>query len=393
MNYSSLSYKGYIFDFFYDNTKDKDYYNITAKNIKSNNLYTGKGIRKDIGQYSENLIYEKYFELMSNNVIEIIDKDSHITISFKGQNDKDIDLDIDIDTLLNKEKQKTKIKIINLEEKTLTDKITSLLFFPQDKIIVGYINGNIEIYDATFKNKLFKFENAHDQSVYFFEIKNETSFFSCSKDMKIKLWEIGKEKHLSIISGHHYDSINKIIYSNKLLYSCSLDKSIIIYEEKNNQYIVKNKIIHEYEILSFLLIQNLIISSGPHETKIWKLERKNYTIEKKFNDLGCYGKNALTKINDEIIVIGGKDISLLSLKNKRIIKKIKIDFPCWTILYLENNLLIGGNNEYIKKYDDKDYTEIENIETKSKNIFEIIKFINNKILFYSKNKLGIITYE
>ena len=183
MNYSSLSYKGYIFDFFYDNIKDKDYYNITAKNIKSNNLYTGKGIRKDIGQYSENLIYEKYFELMSNNVIEIIDKDSHITISFKGQNDKDIDLDIDIDTLLNKEKQKTKIKIINLEEKTLTDKITSLLFFPQDKIIVGYINGNIEIYDATFKNKLFKFENAHDQSVYFFEIKNEKSFFSCSKDM------------------------------------------------------------------------------------------------------------------------------------------------------------------------------------------------------------------
>ena len=60
--------------------------------------------------------------------------------------------------------------------------------------------------------------------------------------------------------------------------------------------------------------------------------------------MSCYGNNALTNINDEMILIGGNDISVLSLKSFNLINKINIGFKCWIILPLEYNLLIGGKD-------------------------------------------------
>ena len=244
-------------------------------------------------------------------------------------------------------------------------------------------------------------------NINMFEIKDENSFFSCSDDMTIKLWDIRDINNINLIitiEGHN-DSINKIIYLNKLLYSCSLDKSIIIYKENensNNQYELSYTLKHKYEIFSFLLIinysKNLLISSGADTTIIW--EEKKYSIkdnknnnekekliyiEKKiFNEVSCYGNNALTNINDEMILIGGNDISVLSLKSFNLINKINIGFKCWIILPLEYNLLIGGNvsNIGLEIYDGIKFMSYDKVNIGLNNIFGMTKFIDNQILLY-----------
>ena len=365
-----LSYKGYNFNFYY---KDAIYYLIKAENVHKNIEYEGVGKFDDIEAYSEEQIYNIYFTLMSNDILEINEKPNRITLSFKGNKNLNIDLEFKIEFSLNK---KTKIKVNKPEVKKESPiKITSLLFFPQDYIICGYVDGNIKIFSTSFEQESEN-KNAHDKSILYLEIKNknenENSFFSCSQDLTIKLWNIINNytiKHLLTINGEHNDNINKLIYCEKLLYSCSSDKSIIIYEEKNNnEYTLKNKIKDKFEIISFLVIEklkNTIISSGANETRIWKLIENKYVESKTFYDLSCYGKNSLINIDNKIIAIGGKDISLLSLKNYNIIKKINIDFACWAILHIDNNLLIGGTYNFIKLYDDKNYVNYDNIPSES----------------------------
>ena len=397
-----LSYKGYIFNFYVLNGST---YLIKAKNVHKNIEYEGKGLTEDIDQYSEEQIYNAYFRLMSNDILEINDNDKNaniIKLSFKGNNNINIQLESKLDFSLNKKKQK--IKVIDTKVKIESPiTISSLLLFPEDYIICGCIDGNIKIYSSSFDPKCEN-ENAHDKSIHYLEIKNknENSFFSCSQDLTIKLWNIINElnnyriEHLLTLNGQHNDNINKLIYCENFLYSCSSDKSIIIFEEKNNKlYTVTNKIKDKCEIISFLVIKelnNTIISSGANETRIWKLDNNKYVECKTFYDLSCYGKNSLARINKEIIAIGGKDVSLLSLKNFNLIKKININFACWTILHIDYNILIGGCNNYIKIYDDKNYINYENIQAEPK-IIDITIFSEKKLLFYSTDKIIEVTYE
>ena len=111
--------------------------------------------------------------------------------------------------------------------------------------------------------------------------------------------------------------------------------------------------------------------------------------------MSCYGNNALTNINDEMILIGGNDISVLSLKSFNLINKINIGFKCWIILPLEYNLLIGGNvsNIDLEIYDGIKFMSYDKVNIGLNNIFGMTKFIDNKILLYSKNKIKKIKYE
>ena len=408
MNDSTFYYKGYTFRLYSVGTSTTflkvnkyNYNNIFEGNIEINNCF------------------EKFNKFMINNQLEIEELTYEKIKLILKENERIIHT-FDLSLKYNMRKIRIQIEEINLN---LTDILTSLFFFSPNntlpkKIICGNNNGDIKIFNDSFSQYIQK--KAHDKSIYFFEIKDENSFFSCSDDMTIKLWDIRdiniNNINLIITIEGHNDSINKIIYLNKLLYSCSLDKSIIIYKENensNNQYELSYTLKHKYEIFSFLLIinysKNLLISSGADTTIIW--EEKKYSIkdnknnnekekliyiEKKiFNEVSCYGNNALTNINDEMILIGGNDISVLSLKSFNLINKINIGFKCWIILPLEYNLLIGGNvsNIDLEIYDGIKFMSYDKVNIGLNNIFGMTKFIDNQILLYSKNKIKKIKYE
>lgn len=407
MNDSTFYYKGYTFRLYSVGTSTTF---LQVNKYNSNNIFEGN--------IEINNCFEKFNKFMINNQLEIEELTYEKIKLILKENERIIHT-FDLSLKYNMRKiRKIQIEEINLN---LTDILTSLFFFSPNntlpkKIICGNNNGDIKIFNDSFSQYIQK--KAHDKSIYFFEIKDENSFFSCSDDMTIKLWDIRDIKYINLIitiEGHN-DSINKIIYLNKLLYSCSLDKSIIIYKENensNNQYELSYTLKHKYEIFSFLLIinysKNLLISSGADTTIIW--EEKKYSIkdnknnnekekliyiEKKiFNEVSCYGNNALTNINDEMILIGGNDISVLSLKSFNLINKINIGFKCWIILPLEYNLLIGGNvsNIDLEIYDGIKFMSYDKVNIGLNNIFGMTKFIDNQILLYSKNKIKKIKYE
>ena len=407
MNDSTFYYKGYTFRLYSVGTSTTF---LQVNKYNSNNIFEGN--------IEINNCFEKFNKFMINNQLEIEELTYEKIKLILKENERIIHT-FDLSLKYNMRKiRKIQIEEINLN---LTDILTSLFFFSPNntlpkKIICGNNNGDIKIFNDSFSQYIQK--KAHDKSIYFFEIKDENSFFSCSDDMTIKLWDIRDIKYINLIitiKGHN-DSINKIIYLNKLLYSCSLDKSIIIYKENensNNQYELSYTLKHKYEIFSFLLIinysKNLLISSGADTTIIW--EEKKYSIkdnknnnekekliyiEKKiFNEVSCYGNNALTNINDEMILIGGNDISVLSLKSFNLINKINIGFKCWIILPLEYNLLIGGNvsNIDLEIYDGIKFMSYDKVNIGLNNIFGMTKFIDNQILLYSKNKIKKIKYE
>ena len=407
MNDSTFYYKGYTFRLYSVGTSTTF---LQVNKYNSNNIFEGN--------IEINNCFEKFNKFMINNQLEIEELTYEKIKLILKENERIIHT-FDLSLKYNMRKiRKIQIEEINLN---LTDILTSLFFFSPNntlpkKIICGNNNGDIKIFNDSFSQYIQK--KAHDKSIYFFEIKDENSFFSCSDDMTIKLWDIRDNNNINLIitiEGHN-DSINKIIYLNKLLYSCSLDKSIIIYKENensNNQYELSYTLKHKYEIFSFLLIinysKNLLISSGADTTIIW--EEKKYSIkdnknnnekekliyiEKKiFNEVSCYGNNALTNINDEMILIGGNDISVLSLKSFNLINKINIGFKCWIILPLEYNLLIGGNvsNIDLEIYDGIKFMSYDKVNIGLNNIFGMTKFIDNQILLYSKNKIKKIKYE
>lgn len=407
MNDSTFYYKGYTFRLYSVGTSTTF---LQVNKYNSNNIFEGN--------IEINNCFEKFNKFMINNQLEIEELTYEKIKLILKENERIIHT-FDLSLKYNMRKiRKIQIEEINLN---LTDILTSLFFFSPNnslpkKIICGNNNGDIKIFNDSFSQYIQK--KAHNKSIYFFEIKDENSFFSCSDDMTIKLWDIRDIKYINLIitiEGHN-DSINKIIYLNKLLYSCSLDKSIIIYKENensNNQYELSYTLKHKYEIFSFLLIinysKNLLISSGADTTIIW--EEKKYSIkdnknnnekekliyiEKKiFNEVSCYGNNALTNINDEMILIGGNDISVLSLKSFNLINKINIGFKCWIILPLEYNLLIGGNvsNIDLEIYDGIKFMSYDKVNIGLNNIFGMTKFIDNQILLYSKNKIKKIKYE
>ena len=67
---------------------------------------------------------------------------------------------------------------------------------------------------------------------------NSGELASCSLDKTIKLYNINKNEYKVIQTlNEHKDSVNKIIeLKNKQLVSCSDDKSIIFYNKDNNEY-------------------------------------------------------------------------------------------------------------------------------------------------------------
>jgi WD40 repeat protein len=281
MNDSTFYYKGYTFRLYSVGTSTTF---LQVNKYNSNNIFEGN--------IEINNCFEKFNKFMINNQLEIEELTYEKIKLILKENERIIHT-FDLSLKYNMRKIRIQIEEINLN---LTDILTSLFFFSPNntlpkKIICGNNNGVIKIFNDSFSQLLFNIKKAHNKSIYFFEIKDENSFFSCSDDMTIKLWDIRDINNINLIitiKGHN-DSINKIIYLNKLLYSCSLDKSIIIYKENensNNQYELSYTLKHKYEIFSFLLIinysKNLLISSGADTTIIW--EEKKYSIKDNKNN-------------------------------------------------------------------------------------------------------------
>ena len=297
-------------------------------------------------------------EIITNELESRINK---IVSSNKEIIFKELESRINKRELLNK---KTKInKKVQLTECNLTkestidvdkNSISSVSVFPSGNIVsVSYFKA-IKIFDTNYKiiQNILK---AHEDIIKYVDIKDDNNFVTCSSDKNIKTWiKINNKfkRNLNILNAHD-NSINKVIYySNHNLISCSNDKTIKIWEEKTDQYQLIKTLNHSEYVNSILVIQNKLISSGNEGTTIWDLNKNIENIKQinYFKKVCCDWGNSLSKIDEDRIIIGGEEIiKIISLKEEKIIKDIKIPFDCYGIKTIENKgiFIVGGNSKDI----------------------------------------------
>ena len=313
--------------------------------------------------------------------------------------------------MINEEFNMNNILNINAHDK----EISSLSFFPCGNIISVSWDKSIKIWDIEM-NLIQKIENAHDKNINYIYVINNESFITCSNDLSIKIWmkntESNKYDIYHIIENAHINNINKIIISSKgNLISCSWDKTTKIWElikEKDNLKKGKNNVLtnnnekklkkyqniitltHLDFIYSILLIEdkNILLCSGFEGTNLWDL--KTYESIKYLENAECYWNNALDRIDNDRIIIGGRDglLKVISLNEKKVIKEINNFIICMGIcvIFEKNVFLTCGWNKYIKIYNSINYNCINSINTQHKHcIIGINRVKDNFIYSYSEN--------
>ncbi len=336
------------------------------ENIKQN-------IKCEINQKIE--LIEKKYQKKEEEDTKIIEKQRIKIINFENKineletiinkmqsSNKEIIIN-ELETRINKmESPNKKIKInkkvqlteCNLKKKSTinADKnsISSVSVLPSGNFVAVSYSKSIKIFEANYnlKQNILK---AHDDTIRYVDIKDDNNFVTCSSDKNIKTWiKINNKfkRNLNILNAHD-NSINKVIYySNHNLISCSNDKTIKIWEEKTDQYQLIKTLNHSEYVNSILVIQNKLISSGNEGTTIWDLNKNIENIKQinYFKKVCCDWGNSLSKIDEDRIIIGGEEIiKIISLKEEKIIKEIKIPFDCYGIKVIENKgiFLVGGN--------------------------------------------------
>ena len=369
---------------------------IEKKNILKNNIN-----EKQIINFSKELInlYDRENDILNMN----LQNKSLI----KNQINKLNVLDTKIEKL-NKRIFENLTKNYNLETINsiigINDQVYSISMFPSGKFISVSNESIIHIYDCFF-NIIQKIENAHEKAILYVDVKDENNFVTCSVDKNIKTWIKENNKFIfnKIILNAHTDIIKKVLYfSNGNLISCSSDCSIKIWKLCKDNYINIKQLNHNQQVNSILLLENknIFISSGEDGTKFWDL--KNYECIFYNKETFCGSWNGICKIDDDKIIVQGKNtkcLKVISVNDKKIIHEIYNSINVWGLFFIKDKdlILVGGNSNDILIYYKDNYKLIKKIENAhNKDINGFIQLNNGEILSYSDDrqiKLWLFKFE
>ena len=294
------------------------------------------------------------------------------------------------------EKKNTKKKLSIIKEikqnNSTNNIITSMSIFPSGNIISVSTNKAITIYDNNF-NILQNIQNSHNDKVNFVNVKDENNFVTCSCDKCIKTWikEEEKFKLNKIILNAHISQINKVIYFNENIISCSNDNTVKLWEENinNNNYQLNLILNHLKSVCCILLIKekNIFISSGLNGTRFYNLN--NFELIFEIKETWCGAWNALCKIdNDKIIVQEEQNLllNIISITEKKIINKIKCNYISLGIISIDDKgiILVGVNKNIIVYDNQNNYKYLQYIENAHGNyIIGFQQLKNGLIVSYS----------
>ena len=293
--------------------------------------------------------------------------------------------------------KKMNIQSIKYAKKNTISKHENTIFsmdcFPNGDLVSVSGDQYIKIYDNTFKIKQ-EIKNAHTDSISYVSIKDNNSFVTCSDDKSIIIWNNKNNKFTKgqNIKNAHSDLISKVFFCNNgRIISSAFDKKIIIWETKNNKYEKSVTFENDFEVKSFLYYENekILISSGDI-TKINQIiDMKKKKEIKVFDNIKCYENNSLTKIDDDNFGIGSVDtIYIISIINKSVIKEINVGFKNLRIYgILDKGLLfVGGDDTHIKIYRNDNFTEMQNInDACKKGICGFIQMRNGFVCSFGKD--------
>ena len=114
---------------------------------------------------------------------------------------------------------------------TLNDdlELQSLCLLPNNQIACGCYEGTITIWDLNTLTKINSFK-AHNDSINYLLLVDETKLISCSNDRKIKIWRLLTFECIKELVGHSNNILCLQLNSNGDLLSCSTDKTVKIWQ-------------------------------------------------------------------------------------------------------------------------------------------------------------------
>ena len=186
--------------------------------------------------------------------------------------------------------------------------------------------------------------------IFFINIlKNSNLIYT--KGIFIKILDI-ENFEIKSLKGHSDAVIYVIELKNNNLASSSFDNTIIIWENKNNNYEIY-KILkgHKYEVSPLLEINNnLLVSSSFHEKiiKIWDLN--NYMNICSIECQCTSWAETILLYNKNYLLIAGLGLYILDLVQFKIIKHFKIEEKKFIkfIKKINNNIYLTGDGSQIK---------------------------------------------
>jgi len=106
-----------------------------------------------------------------------------------------------------------------------------------------------------------------------------------------------------------------------------------------------------------------------------------FNILKKFK---CGYNNQLCRLDEDIIIVGGYSLRIISILNNKIIKEIIISFYCLGIRLIENKgiFLIGGKSKEIRVYRYDNYECIQIIQNAHDNYILGFIEIKNGLIYH-----------
>ena len=271
-----------------------------------------------------------------------------------------------------------------IKTKIILKNVFCLLLLKNSRISVAS-NNRIKIFNKFTYNEEINIRAHSDYIWYILQLLNE-NLVSCSNDYSIKIYKIYIKSYIEIQHiKAHLNSVYKVIEIINLNYiiSCSTDKSIKFWEKISNTYDEKYCLFNDSSVYDIIQINNNELVSANSEEQIinfWNINTK-IKINKIRKIFSNFWNNILCKINENFLVVGGYEILyLVNLNNKTLYKQIETDNWINSILIINNNIFLTGDNGNIKMWKIEN-NNIKLIDTKEKifkgYIYSMIKLKNN----------------
>ena len=250
--------------------------------------------------------------------------------------------------------------------------ITSLIFTNDNQLLSGDENGKITLYSDKFS--VLNSFSPHKKSInYFFKLKSGKILVS-SADSHLSIICVNNNIALelkSFIKGHTDGVLQAIEFSNNLIYSCSLDKSIRIWEnfEKEKYKEINKKILGDKGINGFVEVNEQIIGTKFFSETLVFLNKKTLELNDEIPNIKCGSlPSSIILINNDLLAIGGEGLYIIKISQKKIINYIESPYIYFKCLFFDkdsNEIIIGLENGEFSSY---------NINTKQ---YEVIKKKDN----------------
>ena len=241
--------------------------------------------------------------------------------------------------------------------------VYSLLLLQDGRLASCSFDTTIKIYNINNNYKCDITLEGHTDNVYYISETKNGKLISCSADKSIKIWNITKSSYRcehTIENAHNHWVLKVIPLSKNRIASCSSDKTIKIWNSEYPYSLIETLTGHTCIVVSIIQIygKEILISAesnGDKTLRIWNLA--SYQCKKEIKNVECWWSNSLIEIDDERILVGGKNsLTIVNIKQGKIEKKIEkeeLNYVRSLMMFSDGNVLCGCRDGVMCLFDTK----------------------------------------